>query len=173
MRTRKLFTWLLALGVLCAAGLPTFIPQAQAQAPFQGPRGFPGQVGMNWRGPWVAQSAYQARDGVFYGGSSWIAVQNTTGQAPPSVSWQLLAQGSVGPPGAGMIWRGPYNPASAYVAGDGVQLAGSSYIALATTIGVSPPSSPWSLFAQAGTVGATGATGPSGPAPTANAHEVV
>lgn len=52
---------------------------------------------ITWRGPYVAGTAYVARDAVSYGNSSWVAKAATTGNAPPPLPvtenswWQLMA----------------------------------------------------------------------------------
>jgi len=78
------------------------------------------------------------------------------------------ATGPSGPAGAtgaiGMTWQGLYNPLTSYVIRDGVQYAGSAYIAIAPSTGVLPTNpSFWSLVASKGDTGATGPTGPAGP----------
>jgi len=71
------------------------------------------------------------------------------------------------------VWKGGYNPNTAYTLGDGVYSGGSSYILkVASATGVVPTNiSYWSLSAEKGDTGATGAastvagpTGPTGPA---------
>lgn len=80
--------------------------------------------------------------------------------------------GVQGPPGAGLTWLGTWSGATLYLAGDGVEYNGSSYIALDTTLNSTPPSAHWDLVASKGNTGTTGsqgiagadgATGPSGP----------
>jgi hypothetical protein len=63
----------------------------------------------NWRGTWDPATAYVAStfDAVTYEGSSYVAIADSTNQAPPNVTfWQLLAAkgdtgatGPQGPPG--------------------------------------------------------------------------
>lgn len=81
--------------------------------------------------------------------------------------------GATGPTGAtgsvGNSWKGLWAALTAYVAGDIVDYAGSMYIALASTTGDIPDSSPtkWDLMVEMGLTGATGpagATGATGPA---------
>ena len=54
-----------------------------------------GRVAMVPKGEWDATTAYTRLDVVLYNGSSWVAIQDSTGQAPASGStyWQLLARG--------------------------------------------------------------------------------
>lgn len=65
-----------------------------------------GSAQINWEGAWDPATAYQVDDIVEYNGSSYIAIQASTNEAPavPSVYWDLVAAkgdtGSQGPPGA-------------------------------------------------------------------------
>lgn len=57
---------------------------------------------MVWRGAWSPVTAYTARDGVQYNGSSWIALQPSVNIPPGSsgTMWSLFAlRGADGPPG--------------------------------------------------------------------------
>lgn len=75
----------------------------------QGLAGLPGPVGppgLNWRGAWSGAATYDVNDAVEYGGSSYVAIAQSTAIAPPSLEWALLAaagvsgpQGPAGPPG--------------------------------------------------------------------------
>jgi hypothetical protein len=132
-----------------------------------------------WRGAWASGTAYVANDVVSAGGSSWIAVANTTGDDPTTdggAHWQLIAQkgdtgptGGTGPTGAtgstgpagpvGMNWLGAWDVATAYAIRAGVQRNGSSYIAVATSTGVDPATDDgthWQLVAEKGDTGAAG-----------------
>jgi lysophospholipase L1-like esterase len=73
----------------------------------QGPQGIPGPTGFTtFRGTYAAGTAYARNDGVLFNGSSYVALQNTTGNAPPTFPatanayWSLLA--SKGADGAGI-----------------------------------------------------------------------
>lgn len=65
----------------------------------QGPQGDPGNDGISfiWRGAYSGATAYDENDVVLDNGSSWIALQATTGNAPPSLPaientwWELVA----------------------------------------------------------------------------------
>jgi hypothetical protein len=59
-------------------------------------------------------------------------------------------------------WRGTWSASTAYIANDGVNYQGSSYVATAATTGSTPPAAPWQLVAAQGATGATGPTGPQG-----------
>lgn len=63
----------------------------------QGLQGIQGAKGNNWRGAYAAGTAYVVDDVVSYQGSSWICIQNSTGNVPTNASyWSLFAQaGSV------------------------------------------------------------------------------
>jgi Collagen triple helix repeat (20 copies) len=70
--------------------------------------------------------------------------------------------GATGPAGAGMVWFGPWNSGTMYLATDGVSLNGSSYIAINSNQNDPPPSANWNIIAQAGVAGVAGANGPQG-----------
>lgn len=49
-----------------------------------------------WRGPWASLTAYDVNDVVEDSGSSYIAIQTSTGQQPPNnLFWELVAQAGV------------------------------------------------------------------------------
>ena len=65
----------------------------------KGDQGDPGLV--SWKGAWVDTTAYQAGDAVEHNGSSYIAVDTSTGSEPPSAHWNLVAaKGAQGDAGA-------------------------------------------------------------------------
>lgn len=75
----------------------------------QGPAGPAGATGAsggstNWRGAWSSATAYSAAtfDAITFDGSSYVAIANSTNQAPPNATfWQLLAaKGDAGATGA-------------------------------------------------------------------------
>ena len=56
-----------------------------------GPQGPAGDPGIVWRGAWDSGTSYEANDAVYHEGSSYVALQETTGDEPPSVgNWNLL-----------------------------------------------------------------------------------
>lgn len=64
----------------------------------QGAQGIPGPAGLvNWRGNYAAGTAYARNDGVYHNGSAFIALQATTGNAPPVLPttsnawWSVMA----------------------------------------------------------------------------------
>lgn len=62
----------------------------------QGPAGPAGQ-GFTTRGAYSAVTAYAARDTVFYNGSTYYALQATTGNLPTNTAfWQIMAQAGSG-----------------------------------------------------------------------------
>ena len=63
----------------------------------------------------------------------------------------------VGAPG--LVWRGAWDGGTAYAVRDVVESAGSSYVAVADSIGDGPPSAAWNLLAARGAAGVTGAPG--------------
>jgi len=76
-----------------------------------GPEGPVGPVGMNWLGAYSGATAYVLNDVVSDQGGSWIALQNTTGNAPPTLpttsdsNWSLVA--APGEDGANGTMTGP------------------------------------------------------------------
>lgn len=151
-----------------------------------GSPGSPGAEGIIWSGPWDAFTSYITTDGVFFNGSSYIAVSPSTGIAPPSAEWNLIAEGgSIGPSGptgssgpagspgpagttgpagpTGIDWQGAWNSLTTYNIDDAVSDNGSSYLAVISNTNSEPPNGNWNIIAQAGAAGATGPTGPTGP----------
>jgi hypothetical protein len=65
--------------------------------------------------------------------------------------------GPQGPPG--IVWTGPYNPATPYVLTNGVLYNSSAYICIQPNTGIAPTGSPtdpyWSLLAEGGGSGGT------------------
>lgn len=84
---------------------------------------------------------------------------------PTGATGATGATGPSGSPGSGVAWQGVWNSGTAYAADDGVQYAGSSWIANAPSTNKTPGVDPeWDLWVSIGVTGATGATGPTGPA---------
>ncbi len=74
-------------------------------------------------------------------------------------------QGLIGPPG--MVFRGTWDPTTAYNASDAVFYSGATYISLAgPNTGQEPDNNPitWSVLAAMGETGTVGPIGPTGPA---------
>lgn len=122
----------------------------------QGPQGPQGDVGA--AGP-------QGLRGV-------QGLQGETGaQGPQGLVGPQGPEGPQGPQGltgatgrAGMVWRGAYDPATSYAAGDAVSYRGGSYASNAdTNVGNTPGvSNAWTMLAAKGDDGAAGATGATG-----------
>lgn len=154
-----------------------------------GPQGPPGAVGaigpqgppVSFSGGWLTGRSYAIGDAVSYGGGSYIATAANVGRQPDlsPAYWAVLAQagaagtpgasGSQGPQGpqgpAGVSYKGTWSASTGYLSNDAVFYSGSTYLALATSMGAQPDVTPaaWALLAQ---TGATGATGPVGVAAT-------
>ncbi|WP_051903689.1 LamG domain-containing protein [Neorhizobium vignae] len=68
-----------------------------------------GEIGVNFRGAYSGATAYAVRDMVLNNGSSWIALQATTGNAPPvlpataNAYWQLAAAKGMDGTGTGDV----------------------------------------------------------------------
>lgn len=109
-----------------------------------GATGPAGTAGLTWRGPYAAVANYNANDGVYYNGSSYVCTVACTGVVPSTAAnWQYLAeQGAPGASGA----AGPQGPIGATGAAGPQGLQG-----------------PQGDIGPAGPAGATGSTGPAGP----------
>jgi hypothetical protein len=136
----------------------------------------------------ASQGVEPARD-VATGAGHWAILAQGGSQGPPGAAGPIGPQGPVGPsgpPGAAGIaglpggsgptgptgpqgppnmFRGAWNNATSYAAGDAVSFGGSSYVSLSgSNMGNSPSSGgPWAVLAQQGSPGTTGPAGPSGP----------
>lgn len=77
--------------------------------------------GITWKGTYSGATAYVLNDGALYNGSSWRALQATTGNTPPTLPtesnayWELLARQGID--GAGTV--------NSVVAGDGIRVDSS------------------------------------------------
>lgn len=97
--------------------------------------------GFTFRGVYSGATAYVKDDVVTDQNASWIALQATTGNAPPALpttvnaNWQLIVLGS----GA---FKGDYAAGTQYVYGDIVFNQNSSWVAKIATIGNAPPTLP-------------------------------
>jgi hypothetical protein len=87
--------------------------QSEDWAPvaLMGDPGPAGPKGLNWRGAWDATFDYVVDDAVSHEGSSWIALQDSTGATPAEgADWTLVAaKGDKGDPGEQGI-QGPQGP---------------------------------------------------------------
>lgn len=65
-----------------------------------GPVGPTGTNGVVWRGTWSSLTSYVVNDGVSYLGSSFVAINPSLNDPPPSPNWLVIAaQGDPGPAG--------------------------------------------------------------------------
>jgi hypothetical protein len=133
---------------------------------------------LTWQGNYSSTTAYNPGDAVYYGGSSYVATAATTGTAPPSAPWQIMAQqGGQGPAGAtgatgatgptgpqgtagtngapGSVW---YQGTTVPSAATGIN--GDFYLNTTTGDVYQKASGAWGL--QGNIKGATGPTGPQG-----------
>jgi len=159
-------------GVAGAQG-PTGSAGATGAIGATGPQGPP----VSFSGGWLTSRFYAVGDAVSYAGGSYIALLANNGRQPDvsPAYWAALAQaGAAGTPGstgaqgpqgvqgtAGITYRGSWSAAIGYIANDAVFYGGSTYLALATSLGAAPDITPsaWALLAQAGSAGATGPAG--------------
>ncbi|MBS1799037.1 MAG: collagen-like protein [Acidobacteria bacterium] len=170
--------------VLAAQGPAGSTGATGAQGP-AGPAGATGATGpagpqgppVSFSGGWLTSRSYAVGDAVSYSGGSYIAIAANSARQPDvsPAYWAVLAQagvagaagatGTQGPQGtqgpAGVTYRGPWSATTGYMANDAVFYAGSTYLALATSMGSAPDISPsaWAVLAQAGSAGATGPSG--------------
>ena len=151
----------------------------------QGPVGATGATGVtglqgppvSFMGTWVAAQTYAVGAAVGYGGTSYVALVGNVGREPDlsPAYWAVLAKagvagapgaaGPVGPQGpagtVGISYKGAWVASVGYGANDAVVFAGTTYLALGTSLGSEPDVSPlaWAVLAQAGSAGATGPAG--------------
>jgi hypothetical protein len=85
----------------------------------------------------------------------------TGGIGPAGLTGPAGGNGSNGANGTGFTWRGAYAGATAYVTNDVVSNAGSVYLAVASSTGVTPGTdiTKWVLWASKGTDGTNGLNG--------------
>ena len=124
--------------------------------------------GVNYLGAYAGGTSYSIGDGVLQGGSYYISLTNANSGHDPKTSpsyWGLICQG--------LTFQGVYAGGTTYYLNDMVVSSqGRLFIALGTTVGNAPPSSPttstayWTLVAEKGADGAF-----SGPGTTV-AHKV-
>lgn len=134
-----------------------------------------------WKGEYSASTQYEVSDTVSYQGSSYTCIlRPTVGTAPTNTTyWKLISQkGDTGAQGdqgiqgiqgpEGLVWKGAYSGATAYVIDDAVSYNGSSYICIQASTGNLPTDTNyWQLLAQKGADGA-GTGDVSGPASATN-----
>jgi hypothetical protein len=115
-------------------------------------------AGLKWRGTWSSATSYSIADAVERNGSSYVAKTANLNKPPESnaADWDLMAaKGNTGAQGAtgpqGVVWKGNWSSATAYVVNDAVAQGGNSYIAVAPNTNQMPPGAAWNLLAQGGT----------------------
>jgi Collagen triple helix repeat (20 copies) len=180
--------------VLAAQGIQGATGSTGVAGP-AGPVGATGATGatgaqgspVSFRGGWLVGQSYAVGDAVSYGGTSYISLTANVGREPDSnpAQWAVLAQagvggsagavgatGTQGPAGvAGVTYKGAWVAAVGYVANDAVVFGGTTYLALATSLGSEPDLYPalWGVLAQAG---GAGPSGPAGAAATVSVGSV-
>jgi hypothetical protein len=168
-----------AAGIAGAAGLsgPAGAVGATGATGATGAQGPP----VSFLGGWLANQSYLVGDAVGYGGSSYVALAASVGRAPDAspTYWAVLAQagtpgtaGAAGPQGrTGVNYKGAWVASTGYVANDAVLFGGTTYLALATSLGLQPDIHPiaWGVLAQGG---GAGPTGPAGAAATVSVGSV-
>ena len=111
-----------------------------------------GKLKFNWRGEWLTTSTYETDDVVYYNGSAYVAVQNSTGSNPASqhalgTAWDKMTEG--------INYAGDWSTGT-YYKGDLVRYNNASYLLVTgTTSGLyassAPPTVPsiWKLLVNA------------------------
>jgi len=90
--------------------------------------------GLQFENSWDPSTYYQDGDIVTYGGYSYTALQNHSGQTPVAGAyWQVLT--------TGFNATGDYNAATLYKTGDTMQFGGWSYVCIVDTSAGETPSS--------------------------------
>ncbi len=119
-----------------------------------------------YKGEYDNETSYTIGDIVTYQGSSYVCIQNSTGNIPTNTEyWGKLAekgvQGEQGPQGEkgdkgdkGLNWKGAWNSSTEYAVDDAVEHNGSSYICIQANTTQEPPNATyWELLAQKGVDG--------------------
>jgi hypothetical protein len=99
--------------------------------------------GIEFSGIYNPSTLYKANDIVTYGGATYVALQESTGQSPSSspTYWSSLV--------GGIEYVGVYSGSTKYTTGDIVSYGGNNYIATSDTTGNLPTNtSYWKLFTQ-------------------------
>ena len=167
-------------GATGSAGSPGLagLPGLAGPQGIQGATGFAGSAGLTGTqgtpGPQGAAGALGAAGPIGPQG-----LPGTSGAIGPSGA--TGPQGNTGQPGAtgqtglqGITFRGPWIGSNAYAISEAVAFGGSTYIATAANINVTPDQngSLWTLLAASGTPGPTGPTGATGSAATLQIGQV-
>lgn len=107
-------------------------------------------TGFNVIGTWSSSTVYKTGDVAQFGGWSYVCIVQNSNQLPyisttgiNSTYWKLVVKG--------LATKGSYNSATQYGPGDIVESGSSSYAAIATVQGITPPNAVyWQLLSQAG-----------------------
>lgn len=90
-----------------------------------------------WEGAWAEEKAYTAGDVVTYQNALWVALNNSTGDAPlDAEEWEYMY--AYQPPVGTMLWRGAWDSEVEYTAGSVVTHAGSVWLAIADSLNKEP-----------------------------------
>jgi hypothetical protein len=119
---------------------------------------------LSYRGAYSAGTTYYVNDVVVSGGSTYICILTSTGNAVTNTTyWTVLAakgtdgtNGTNGTNGTSFVFRGEYAAGTAYVANDVVTSGGSAYICILASTGNAPTNTTyWSVLAAKGQDGVT------------------
>lgn len=107
-------------------------------------------TGFNVIGTWNSVTVYKTGDVVQFGGWSYVCIVQNSNQRPylstagiNTSYWQLVVRG--------LATKGAYSSGTLYGPGDIVESGSSSYAAIATVQGITPPNAVyWQLLSQAG-----------------------
>lgn len=131
----------------------------------QGPQGTPGNTGPTGPTGNTGPDGPQGSPGT-QGPTGPTGSTGSTGlTGPTGPTGATGATGPTGPTGpTGVYWLGAWSISTAYNVSDAVSFADSSWIAIASSTGQYPNTSPWAwdLLADKGTQGPQGVTGPTG-----------
>lgn len=116
----KGFSYLVFAGTSAQLYVKASATSGDWAGPFAYGRGDTGEMGpagfTNFRGTYAAGTTYLRNDGVYHNGSSWVALQTTTGNAPPNLPttsnayWSLLAVKGQDGTGIGDMLASVYDP---------------------------------------------------------------
>jgi len=120
-------------------------------------RGGVSLASMEWKGAWISTRNYKKGDIVSNDGAVFIAKVNNVDSVPSdsSYSWSVFIDRFEGEP---FIWRGQWSSTFNYQPNDVVSYMGSTYIATATSLNITPDSNNgsfeyWNLMASQGSNG--------------------
>ena len=136
------------------ATVPVYLLNSPVQLNMSGP---------SFKGVYAGGTTYATGDSVSYNGSSYVALQETTGNLPTDTTyWQVLAnKGATGAAGSGVEWMGAWDSGTTYIINDAVSYLGSSYISKqnSNTNNLPTDISYWDIWVLKGTDGTNGTNG--------------